>query len=60
MIVDFHTHVIAPDEGAGFTDSKFLDKVLAGMKKMHAEMGDAYKPSALLEKLVADGKSFTR
>ena len=37
-----------------------LDKVLAGMKKMHAEMGEAYKPSALLEKLVAEGKSFTR
>ena len=37
-----------------------LDKVLAGMKKMHAEMGDAYKPSALLETMVAEGKSFTR
>jgi hypothetical protein len=30
MIVDFHTHIIAPDEHAGFTDSKFLDRVLEG------------------------------
>ena len=37
-----------------------LDKVLAGMKKMHAEMGEAYKPSALLEQKVAEGKTFTR
>jgi aminocarboxymuconate-semialdehyde decarboxylase len=29
MIIDFHTHVIAPDEGATFTKTKFLDAVLA-------------------------------
>ena len=37
-----------------------LDKVLAGMQKMHAEMGDLYKPAPLLEKMVAEGKAFTR
>ncbi len=35
-----------------------LDKVLAGMKAFQAKMGDAFKPSALLEKLVAEGKKF--
>ena len=34
-------------------------KVLAKMKEFQAQMGDAFKPSALLEKLVADGKSFS-
>ena len=29
MIIDFHTHVIAPDDSASFTKTKFLDKVLA-------------------------------
>ena len=37
-----------------------LDKVLAGMKTLQAQMGDLYKPAALLEKMVAEGKSFTR
>jgi 3-hydroxyacyl-CoA dehydrogenase len=37
-----------------------LDKVLAGMRRMHAEMGEAYKPAPLLEKMVADEKHFTR
>jgi 3-hydroxyacyl-CoA dehydrogenase len=36
-----------------------LDKILAKMKEFQATMGDAYKPSALLEKMVADGKKFT-
>jgi len=36
-----------------------LDKVLAKMKEYHAAMGDLYKPSALLEKMVAEGKKFT-
>jgi len=35
-----------------------LDKVLAGMKAFQAKMGDAFKPSALLEKLAAEGKKF--
>ena len=34
-------------------------KVLAKMKEFQATMGDAFKPSALLEKLVADGKKFS-
>ena len=33
-----------------------LDKVLAKMKDFQAKMGDQFKPSAMLEKLVADGK----
>ncbi len=41
-------------------DQVGLDKVLAGMKKMHAEMGDLYKPATLLETMVAEGKSFAR
>jgi 3-hydroxyacyl-CoA dehydrogenase len=36
-----------------------LDKVLAGMKAFQAKMGDQFKPSALLEKLVAEGKKFS-
>ena len=35
-----------------------LDKVLAKMKEFHATMGDQFKPSPLLEKLVAEGKHF--
>jgi 3-hydroxyacyl-CoA dehydrogenase len=35
-----------------------LDKVLKGMKSFQAKMGDAFKPSALLEKLVSEGKKF--
>ena len=35
-----------------------LDKVLAKMKRLEAEMGDVFKPAALLEKLVAEGKGF--
>ena len=33
MIVDFHTHVIAPEESQSFTDTRFLDRVLAGGDK---------------------------
>ena len=29
------------------------------MKEFQATMGDQFKPSALLEKLVADGKKFS-
>ncbi|HZC15340.1 MAG TPA: 3-hydroxyacyl-CoA dehydrogenase NAD-binding domain-containing protein [Caulobacteraceae bacterium] len=34
------------------------DKVLAKMREFQAAMGDAFKPAALLEKLVAEGKKF--
>ena len=37
-----------------------LDKVLAKMREYEASMGDLYKPAALLEKMVAEGKNFTR
>ncbi len=36
-----------------------LDKVLAGMKELEAELGAEFKPAALLEKLVAEGKKFS-
>jgi 3-hydroxyacyl-CoA dehydrogenase len=36
-----------------------LDKVLAKMREFQAAMGDAYKPAALLETMVAEGKRFT-
>jgi 3-hydroxyacyl-CoA dehydrogenase len=36
-----------------------LDKILGKMKQFEATMGDVYKPAALLEKMVADGKRFT-
>jgi 3-hydroxyacyl-CoA dehydrogenase len=29
------------------------------MKEWQSQMGDAFKPSALLEKLVAEGKKFS-
>ncbi|MGA0606305.1 3-hydroxyacyl-CoA dehydrogenase NAD-binding domain-containing protein [Phenylobacterium sp. VNQ135] len=35
------------------------DKVLAKMKEFQGSMGDDFKPSALLEKLVAEGKKFS-
>jgi 3-hydroxyacyl-CoA dehydrogenase len=35
-----------------------LDRVLTKMKEWQAQMGDAFKPSALLEKLVSEGKRF--
>ncbi|HKD24103.1 MAG TPA: 3-hydroxyacyl-CoA dehydrogenase NAD-binding domain-containing protein, partial [Rhizomicrobium sp.] len=35
-----------------------LDRVLKKMKEWQAQMGDAFKPAALLEKLVAEGKKF--
>ena len=41
-------------------DQVGLDKVLVKMNEFQAQMGDLYKPSALLEKMVAEGKSFTR
>jgi 3-hydroxyacyl-CoA dehydrogenase len=41
-----------------YGDAIGLDKVLTKMKQWQAEMGDDFKPSALLEKLVAEGKKF--
>ena len=41
-----------------YGDTVGLDKVLAKMKEFQAQMGDDFKPSALLEKLVAEGKGF--
>jgi 3-hydroxyacyl-CoA dehydrogenase len=42
-----------------YGDQVGADKVLAKMKEFQATMGDAFKPSALLEKLVAEGKKFS-
>jgi len=36
-----------------------LDKVLAKMREFQDKLGDAFKPSALLEKLVAENKKFS-
>ena len=41
-----------------YGDTVGLDKVLAAMKRFEATMGEAFKPSALLERLVAEGKGF--
>ena len=41
-----------------YADFIGLDKVLAKMKEFEAKMGDAFKPAALLERLVAEGKKF--
>ena len=41
-----------------WADTIGLDKVLARMREFEATMGEAFKPSALLEKLVAEGKGF--
>jgi 3-hydroxyacyl-CoA dehydrogenase len=35
------------------------DKVLAKMQEFQAKMGDTFKPAALLEKLVAEGRKFS-
>jgi 3-hydroxyacyl-CoA dehydrogenase len=35
-----------------------LDRVLSKMKQFQGEMGDAFRPAAVLEKLVAEGKAF--
>jgi 3-hydroxyacyl-CoA dehydrogenase len=41
-----------------YGDLMGLPKVLEKMQAFEAQMGDDFKPSALLEKLVAEGKSF--
>ena len=41
-----------------YADQIGLDMVLAKIKEFQATLGDAFKPAALLEKLVAEGKRF--
>jgi len=41
-----------------YGDQVGLDKVLAKMKEFEKSMGDAFKPAALLEKLVSEKKKF--
>jgi 3-hydroxyacyl-CoA dehydrogenase len=41
-----------------FRNQVGLDKALAKMKEFQAKMGNQFKPGALLEKLVAEGKRF--
>lgn len=41
-----------------WADQIGLDKVLAKLKDFQARLGDDFKPAALLEKLVAEGKKF--
>ncbi|MCR5874249.1 3-hydroxyacyl-CoA dehydrogenase NAD-binding domain-containing protein [Phenylobacterium sp. J426] len=42
-----------------YGDQVGADKVLAKMKEFQGSMGDDFKPSALLEKLVSEGKKFS-
>jgi 3-hydroxyacyl-CoA dehydrogenase len=42
-----------------YADSVGLDKVLARVKELHARCGDWWKPAPLLEKLAAEGRTFT-
>ncbi|HWE98189.1 MAG TPA: 3-hydroxyacyl-CoA dehydrogenase NAD-binding domain-containing protein [Caulobacteraceae bacterium] len=42
-----------------YGDNVGLPKVLEQMKEFQAQMGDQFKPAALLEQLVAEGKSFS-
>jgi 3-hydroxyacyl-CoA dehydrogenase len=41
-----------------WADTVGLDKLLAAMKGYQAKMGDEFKPAALLETLVAEGRGF--
>jgi 3-hydroxyacyl-CoA dehydrogenase len=43
-----------------YADQVGLDKVLARLKHYEAELGPRFKPAPLLEKLVAEGKTFTQ
>ena len=42
-----------------YGDQVGIDKVLAKMKEFQGSIGEEFKPSALLEKLVAEGKKFS-
>ncbi len=41
-----------------WADSIGLDKVLATIRRFHEEVGEEWRPAPLLERLVAEGKSF--
>ncbi len=43
-----------------WADTVGLPKIVAKLKSYEAIYGEAFKPSALLEKMAAEGKSFTR
>ncbi|MDB5577047.1 MAG: 3-hydroxyacyl-CoA dehydrogenase [Bradyrhizobium sp.] len=43
-----------------YADQVGLDKVLARLKHYEAELGPRFKPAPLLEKLAAEGKTFTQ
>ena len=43
-----------------YGDQLGLPKVLARLQELQAEQGDHWKPAALIEQLVADGKSFAQ
>ena len=44
-----------------YADTQGLANVLADIKRFHAETGDdVWKPAPLLEKLVAEGKTFAQ
>jgi len=42
-----------------YADSVGLAKVLATVKELHARCGDWWKPAPLLEKLAAEGRTFS-
>ena len=42
-----------------YADSVGLDRVLARVKELHERCGDWWKPAPLLEKLAAEGRTFT-
>lgn len=42
-----------------YADSVGLDRVLARVRELHARCGDWWKPAPLLEKLAAEGRTFT-
>jgi 3-hydroxyacyl-CoA dehydrogenase len=42
-----------------YADSVGLDKVLARVRELHTRCGDWWKPAPLLEKLAAEGRTFT-
>lgn len=43
-----------------YADSVGLDTVLAKVKELHARCGDWWKPAPLLEKLAAEGRTFSQ
>jgi len=52
----FPSHIGGP---MWFADAQGLDQVLSDIRRFHEETGDdAWKPAPLLERLVAEGKSF--